>query len=139
MTQEVLRGRVWLVDRQEFFRRQAVQTLTEKGFSVEGFSSYEALLARSLIADAELAIVSCPSAGEDEKRVLRQLVANEVPVMFIVNFFTIEDMRKLFLKGALDVEEMPGSAEDMATIVTENLALVRKRRKESQLWVNAAL
>jgi DNA-binding NtrC family response regulator len=140
MIAEISRARIWLVEHQEFFRRQAAQTLTEGGFSVKTFSSYGTLLSRGDVeADAELVVVSCPSAGEEEQKLLRQLVERDVPVLFLMNFLTMDSMRQLFLEGATDVEEMPGSSKGLIAVAVKNIDRLNKKRQQPQAWVKAAL
>ncbi len=132
--------RLWLIDRQEHLGRLAMTLFERAGFAVEVFQDYGDLAdLTTTAATPELVILSCAEVDEDERQLLRWLVARGLPVLFVVGSVSVREIRNLFRAGARDGERMPDDPAQLLASVEQNLAKIRKDRQRPRVWMKAAM
>lgn len=119
---------IWLVDRRDYWRHQFQQVLRRQGYSVLSFGDYPEVAAHEAEASKppDLIVLACGAIGDEEIRMTEQASQLQHDVLVLAASLPLPAVRALFLSGARDVAELPGSGERLLDLVRRTLTRSRE-------------
>lgn len=120
--------RILVIDHQLFWRQLSTRALSRAGYVVEDCEDYRsALLSRH---KSDLVILSCAKVGDDEQRLITELLKERSHLLVLSSYLPKSVMRSLYLQGVDDITDKP---YDPATLVTLVEQLLQKIAPDNAL------
>lgn len=141
MHDEVDKLHIWIVDRLDYWRSFAANTLEKAGFAVEAYSRYEELPGQdeTMEREPDLVVLGCACSHNEERQLVEDLARRGCPVLILASVISCEDLRSLFLAGASDVSRRPDSPDLLVSLVRSDLASLVHQRRQPRFWREASL
>ena len=140
MSTEPVSPSIWIVDRLDYWRSFAAETLERGGFAVETYAHYDELPCRSEgPAHPDLVVLGCACSRADERLLVEAIVRRGWPVLILSSRLSCEDLRLLFLAGATDVFPRPDSPDLLLSLVRGDLVELALQQRRRRTWMEAAL
>lgn len=113
-----LRMQVLVIDFQSYWREYVAQTLQDADYQVLEIATYREVLQRSRDGESwDLVLLGCSSIEQEERLLVAHLIARRQPVIVLSTALSLQDMRGLFLQGAIDVTDKTYHPVEILAIV----------------------
>ena len=113
--------RILIVDQHEHWRESSADALRRKGYSVLTTGDYDYFAGMAYFdgKPLDLVILGCARIRRDEQEFIAKVIADHRHLVVLCTSLPWDDMRSLFLKGAIDVADKTHNPDHLINIVEE--------------------
>ena len=111
--------RILVIDHHLFWRQLSTRALSGAGYVVEDCEDYRSALLQKDKSD--LVILSCANVGDDEQRLITQLLKERAHLLVLSSYLSRSVMRSLYLQGVDDITDKPYDPVSLVTLVEQLL------------------
>lgn len=131
--------KVLVIDLQTYWREHVAHVLRQAGYQAVTLDNYDDDLRRPRDGAAwDLVLLGCASIAQAERELVTHLIASQQPVIVLSTTLSRQDLRSLFLQGALDVTDKTYHMAEILAIVERALGKQVHRNRSWELIGNGA-
>lgn len=120
---------IFVIDRQEYWRELAAQTLRASGYTVVTLATFEEAWSQHLDQqDSSLVLLGCTNVEVEERLLIARLLSYQQHVIVLATFLPAQIMRALFLRGVEDAADKTYDPADLVNLVEQALQRITSRK-----------
>ncbi|HLG75222.1 MAG TPA: hypothetical protein VKX46_02335 [Ktedonobacteraceae bacterium] len=131
--------KILVIDLQTYWREHVAHVLRQAGYQAVTQDTYDdALSGVREGMDWNLVLLGCACITPEERELVARLLARRQPVIVLSTTLSRQDLRGLFLQGALDVTDKTYHMAEILAIVERSLGKQAHRGRSWDLIGNGA-